>query len=140
MAGRRPAPAPPKPDGLTWHPSLECGPCVEVWWPERTSAGDPLDRAISARRRWSLARRAWLQATRELWEPAPDARPRWAVSSSGPWAFTWLADRDPVALADRLAYWNLPGDWTPTPAPALLRSLKPYEPPSPTAVALLIGE
>jgi hypothetical protein len=100
---------------------LMAGPCFEVWGTDvaATAMGPWIDVAVTALGRWSAARRAWLAAhgwtdwdTDLMPEVLADA---WRTPVRvTPWSFTYLAGRDPDALAGRLERLGLPRRWTPT--------------------------
>ncbi len=143
MARRRPPEpnsTPPPALGLRWHPALAVGRNIETWCPDLAEMDDE-DRMVKSWTRHRNAVRAWKSLTEDVWSQHPDLLPRWARGSLGrPWSYRFLRERRPDRLAQLLHDRGLPADWSPTPAPRPLRELMPYGPPSPTAVALLIGE
>ena len=143
VARRRPQEAPepgPGPAGpLPFPEALSALRCVEVWVPEWSDLDD-LAAAAAAWCRWRNAANAWRRLHAETLAAHPGSRPRWLTGGGRPWSFDYLAEHDPRRLADKIAGLGLPAEWTPTPAPKILRSLSNCGDPSPEAVGLLAGQ
>lgn len=141
MARKRPpAPvaAPPPTVGLTWHPALSAGRCIETWCPDLMDLDDQ-DRAVKAWTRFRNAARHWKALTADVWSQHPNLLPWWARGSGGPpWSFVYLRAGDPRRLAEVLDRRGLPPDWRPSPAPRPLRELLIYQDITPTIAALLL--
>ncbi len=141
MARRRPPEAPPEPVEL-WIPDyLRCGPCVEVWTPEKPPVGaaEWPYYSIKCWSRFRSAQSAWYKTHGLDQGDARDLRVPWTLrTGQSDWSYRAWAERG--LLADLLARRGLPADWFPTPAPKMLMDLPLYGDPSPAVAALLRGE
>lgn len=142
MARRRPPAAETDPAQL-WTPDyLLAGRCNEVWaadlLPQVRDEPSWLTFTVAVSHRYRNARTAWFHC-HDLDARGQDPRvPAVLAQGGSPWSFRAAVERGDVA--DILERRGLPPDWTPTPAPPLLRSLAAYEPPSPAVRRLLIGD
>lgn len=124
-----------------WAPNwLLAGPCGDVWALELlrlvTDEESWLAYTVAAAHRYRNAREAWFHCHGLDFRRPDDRVPPSLTQGCSPWSFRQAVERG--TLAGILARRELPADWTPTPAPRVVRELKSHGVPSADAVAVLV--